>query len=351
MVAVIDYLPLVAAGSAGYLVFRRLSLPAPAVLGSLFFAGALNLAGLYPDVDLVWVSRCSNIVIGALAGSRVDRSSARLLRELPVPALVVSASMLMLSLGGGAFLYAATDLSPRTAFIGSTTGGIAEMALLAMSLGADVATVTLLQTVRLLTALVAAPAICRSLTGLLGRCAPGLVEVEPPAARDVRQSSAADFAVLASSALAGGVAGLLLGLPAGAMTGAMVGTAAANLLREGLPEVPSGLTVAAQVAIGVTIASNISASTFAGLGGLWLPTSLLLCMMLLCSVLIAELLHRMTGWDYPTCLLSASLGGLSQIAAVAGEMGADPLKVTLLQTVRLLSILLVLPVLFSLLFL
>ena len=77
MVAVIDYLPLVAAGSAGYLVFRRLSLPAPAVLGSLFFAGALNLAGLYPDVDLVWVSRCSNIVIGALAGSRVDRSSSR----------------------------------------------------------------------------------------------------------------------------------------------------------------------------------------------------------------------------------------------------------------------------------
>ena len=74
-------------------------------------------------------------------------------------------------------------------------------------------------------------------------------------------------------------------------------------------------------------------------------------MMLLCSVLIAELLHRMTGWDYTTCLLSASLGGLSQIAAVAGEMGADPLKVTLLQTVRLLSILLVLPVLFSLLFL
>jgi len=346
--ALTSYLLLLSVGLAGFVTFKKLSLPVPALLGPLFFAGALNLAGHYPDVSMLWVSRCCNIAIGAIAGARVNRESAQLLRRLPLPALTVSLSMLLLSLAGGALLCATTDLSPRTAFIGATTGGIAEMAMLSISLGADSATVTLLQVTRLLTALIAAPAICRALTKRLGR------RTEAPAHIAERRSEAnaswANYAILAAASIAGGAAGLALRMPVGALTGAMIGAAAANLLNEELPPVPVKIRIAAQIGIGVTIASNVSHSTFANLSSLLLPVLLILCLMLLCSVAIAELLHRMTGWDYPTCLLSASLGGLSQMVVVAEEMGADPLKVTALQTIRLLSILIVLPFVFSLVF-
>ncbi|NLM71745.1 MAG: AbrB family transcriptional regulator [Synergistaceae bacterium] len=344
------YLLLLLVGLAGFLVFKKLSVPVPALLGPLFFAGMLNLIGLYPEADMLWPSRCSNVIIGALAGSRVSRRSARLLGELPLPALVVSAGMLALSLCGGALLYLSTDLSPRTAFIGSTTGGISEMALLSISMGADVATVTLLQTARVLIALTLSPMICRALPAILGRDNAG--QEEPgPGEPEVRHRTASGYALLAAAAVSGGFAGYMLRLPAGVMTGAMIGTAAANLLREGLPSVPRVLVSTAQAIIGLTIASNISASTFGGLGRQWLPVSVVLMLMLLGSIAIAELLHRMTGWNYPTCLLSASLGGLSQMIVIADEMGADPLKVTLLQTVRLLSIIIVLPLVFSLFFL
>jgi len=44
-----------------------------------------------------------------------------------------------------------------------------------------------------------------------------------------------------------------------------------------------------------------------------------------------------------TCLLSASPAGLTQMGAIADEMGADPLIVSLMHTVRLVSILIVMP--------
>jgi hypothetical protein len=358
------FLLLFSVGAAGCLVFKRLSLPVPAILGSLFFASALNLAGFFPETHLQWISRYSNLVIGCYVGLRVNRKSLAFLRELPVPALVVSLSMLILSLLGGGALYMMSDLSPQTAFLGSTAGGIAEMALLSMSLGADVASVTLLQVFRLLSAILITPVVCRVWTKRFGRRersrfpSPSPLRVEPPVAEDgepaplgpVAAPSAKGYVVLLAAALAGGITGYVLRLPVGILTGAMFAVAAVNLLRGELPPMPSILRTVAQIGIGIIIASNITIPTLHQFGMLWLPVVALTAIMLLCSILLGVLLHRMTGWDYPTCLLSSSLGGLSQMSIISEEMGADPLKVSILQTVRLLSILMVLPFLFAVIF-
>ena len=155
---------------------------------------------------------------------------------------------------------------------------------------------------------------------------------------------------LLAATLAGGITGYVLRLPVGILTGAMFAVAAVNLLRGELPPMPSILRTVAQIGIGIITASNITIRTLHQFGMLWLPVVALTAIMLLCSILLGVLLHRMTGWDYPTCLLSSSLGGLSQMSIISEEMGADPLKVSILQTVRLLSILMVLPFLFAVIF-
>ncbi len=352
-------------GAAGCWVFRKLSLPVPGILGSLFFAAALNLAGYFPDFPIRWLSWYSNIVIGAYVGLQVNRTSIAFLRELPFPAMIVSGGMLFLSLAGGAALYSFSDLDMATAFLGSTAGGIAEMALLAMSLGADMASVTLLQVFRLLTAILLTPVVCRKWTewqnkkekDLSSCAAPGAGnriatalsdddELPPPAP----PFSFSKFFLLFSVALAGGLTGFFLRMPVGLLTGAMFAVAAAGLAGMRLGRVPPILRTFAQIGIGVVIASNVTLSTlrqFALLAG---PVILLTGAMVLCSIGLAVLLHKMTGWNYPTCLLSTSLGGLSQMSIIAEEMGADPLKVSILQTVRLVSILVVLPFLFNVLF-
>lgn len=354
-------------GALGCLVFRKFSLPVPGILGSLFFASALNLAGYFPDFPIQWLSWYSNIVIGAYVGLQVNRTSLRFLRELPLAALIISGGMLFLSLAGGALLYWFSDLDMATAFLGSTTGGIAEMALLAMSLGADMASVTLLQVFRLLTAILLTPLVCRKWTEWQSRknkntsalpLATAEEKKRPAALSDdenalpatAPQFSLPKLLLLLAIALAGGLTGFFMGMPVGLLTGAMFTVAAAGLMGLEMGRVPPILRTIAQIGIGVVIASNVTLSTIRQFTLLAGPVVLLTGIMVLCSIGLAVLLHKMTGWNYPTCLLSTSLGGLSQMSIIAEEMGADPLKVSILQTVRLVSILVVLPFLFNYLF-
>ncbi len=347
-------------------MFRKLSLPVPGILGSLFFAAALNLAGYFPDFPIRWLSWYSNIVIGAYVGLQVNSTSLGFLRELPLPAFLISGGMLFLSLAGGALLYWFSDLDMATAFLGSTTGGIAEMALLAMSLGADMASVTLLQVFRLLAAILVTPTVCRKWTEWQNRrdtkaSSSAFVrkaEKKRPSALSDDESDAAPalrfslqkVLLLFTIALAGGLTGFFLRMPVGLLTGAMFSVAAAGLTGLDLGRVPPVLRTMAQIGIGVVIASNVTLSTLRQFTLLAGPVILLTVIMVLCSIALAVLLHKMTGWNYPTCLLSTSLGGLSQMSIIAEEMGADPLKVSILQTVRLVSILMVLPFLFNFLF-
>jgi hypothetical protein len=66
------------------------------------------------------------------------------------------------------------------------------------------------------------------------------------------------------------------------------------------------------------------------------------------GLVLAALLRRLTGWDALTCLLAAAPGGVTQFFILACELGADPLKVSLLQLARLLTILGLLPLLLRL---
>lgn len=353
-------------GTAGYLVFKRFNFPVPAILGSLFFVSALNLAGFFPQFPLYYISWFSNVVIGCYVGQRVTRSSVGIIKDLPLPALIVSAGMIALSLTGGVGLYFFSELSLKTAFLGSTAGGIAEMALLSMALGADVPTVTLLQVFRLLAAILATPFICRRWTRWHENRArpkfpsPSPLPMEKPSLRDDDEippipplppsRNWTGLAILAVTALAGAFTGYTLRLPVGILTGAMFAVSATNLGWKEQPPMPPVLRTMAQIGIGIIIASNITLDTLVQFASMALPIIALTAIMLFLSVLLGFLLHKMTGWNYPTCLLSTSLGGLSQMTIISEEMGADPLKVSILQTVRLVSILLVLPFLFNYLF-
>lgn len=347
------------AASAGYWVFRLLRFPVPAILGSLFFSAALNLAGYPPRFPLQYLSWFSNVVIGTYVGQRVTRSSVRILRELPVPAIIISAGMVAISLAGGGLLVIMSDLPPATAFIGSTTGGIAEMTLLAIALEADVASVSILQIFRLLAAIMATPFFCRKWTAWrsdrYGEAAlPCKAEAAPSEPKTVPTQkfceNPGNYIFLAAAALAGAFTGYALRLPVGILTGAMAAVAALNLTRGEQPPMPMKLRTVAQVGIGIIMAANITPDTLSTFLPLVLPIAGITAAMLSASFLLGCLLHKMTGWNYPTCLLSTSLGGLSQMAIISEEMGGDPLKVSILQTVRLITILVVFPLLLTVLF-
>lgn len=356
-----DFFFIFLVGTFGYWIFRIFRLPLPGVLGSLVFAGTLNLIGLFPDFPVYWLSWFSNIIIGSFVGLKVKRNSMLILKELAKPALVVSIGMLFLSLAGGFCLYFISNINLPTAMLGSSTGGTAEMALLALSLGEDAATVTLLQVFRLMGGIFATPIVCRQWTKWSNRRVERKIPDSCPIHSELTDfteenyflpvstgtvPARIDYAILAIVAISGSFTGYFLNLPVGIFTGAMFAVAIMNIFGRQLPEMPSILRTTAQIGVGTIIASNITPETIAKLSGIIFPVFFMSLVMIICSFLMGFLLHKMTGWNYPTCLLSTSLGGISQMSIISEEMGADPLRVSLLQAVRLLSILVVLPFLF-----
>lgn len=367
-------------GTVGWKLFARFRVPAPDMLGALFMASILAIRGYelpFPSNPITLVSK---LILGCYLGLMVDRSTLRQLKQVVLPAGIVSAWMLALSLVSGYILYKVSHLSIETAFLGSTAGGIAEMAILGLAFHADTVTITILQLFRVLLFLVAMPLVARWKIGntsevhriadightknnarnnnqMVGRDLENSnlesdSRVLPAGGQDLnpsqRNGSVFSILLLLLATLIGGAIGRYLGIPAGDMLGAMFGVGTANTLFGDLPPVPPLMRNYARIAIGIAMAQQLTPETLARLSDLILPILLLGVLMVASGILLSRVLQRITGWDTGTCLLVSSPAGLTQMSIIAEEVGADPLVVSILHTARLLSILTVLPLLFKL---
>ena len=137
------------------------------------------------------------------------------------------------------------------------------------------------------------------------------------------------------------------GIPAGAMIGALAASAAFSLVSG--RSVPFSISVrnAAQIGMGMTIASHIDGSLLRSMLNI-IPALVLSTIFILASTsLLAWTLARFTGWHPKTCILSTSAGGLSQMVVIAEEEGSDTLRVGVLHLARYLSIIGGMPFLIS----
>lgn len=349
-------------GIGGWKLFARLHVPAPDLIGALFMTSIPFILG-YPFVFANGtVSLSSKLILGGYLGLLMDRSTLGKLKTLVVPASLVVLWMISLSIISGFILYKVTDLSVETAFLGSTAGGIAEMAIIGLSFHADTVTVTVLQLFRVVLFLLVMPfaaqwQIKRTYSKNKKNKHPNIELYTEPEAKllsnkEEKQPSIKCYVVakallLMGTTLAGGILGKALGLPAGDMIGAMVLVGVMNTLLGPLPEIPSLLRHFARIGIGITMAQQLTPETIQKLSGLIIPVFLLGTLMLTSGFLLSRFLHRFTGWDSGTCLLVSSPAGISQMSIVAEEVGADPLVVSVLHTARLLSIIIFLPIFFK----
>ncbi len=346
------YATLIVLGTAGFGLFRKLRLPLPALLGSLFATGALAAAGAFPNVSIGGISFFCKIAIGIMTGLRIDRRSVRLLKTFVVPTILVCCWMIGTSIVAGALLAWTSHTDLPSAMIGSATGGVTEMAIFALSQNYDVATVTFVQVFRLVIVILVTPLIARIWRRRIGeRLAPR----ESCAARTSPDDlgppcepfGMADLAVVAFFSIALGMFFDHLHVPAGPLFGGMIAVGAVGLARNRTTPFPTWLRNAAQIGLGFAIAQRFDHATLALLPRLLVPLLLPTAFLLTSSVVLALLLQRVSGWDVMTCLLSTSAGGLSQMVVIAEEYGADPLKVGILHTIRYLTIIAVMPFLIS----
>lgn len=128
---------IVVAATLGRLIFLRLGLPAAALLGPMTVAGAASVAGLVELRVPVWIMWLTQIALGAYLGSRFGRIRLAALGSLAWVGCFWALALPTMAIGFvllGAGLYAGDFV---TLFLAFAPGGLPEMALIALMLGAD----------------------------------------------------------------------------------------------------------------------------------------------------------------------------------------------------------------------
>lgn len=340
----LDFLHLFAIGIPGWLAFRLVRLPAAAMMGAMLSSGLAAVAGWGLPEAPAGANLILQIVLGLFIGVRVTRETRSLLSGIAPVALLASVWWLSLPLGLGWIVTRWFGLDLSTSLLGTVPGGIAEMSLLALSLNADAALVALMQFFRLAAVLVGMPFLSVWINRRMGEPKP--VRPKPvgrPMNVKIPSSERQGMATALALAVLGGLAGFWAGLPAGAFVGAMTVTGIASVSGFRLSPFPVGFRTAAQIGLGALIGLNVSPEVIGTLQKMLLPTLAVTVVMVAWGILLAFLVKRSTGWNLMTCLIATCPGGITQLASIAEELGADPLRVSLMHLVRLFTIFLVLP--------
>lgn len=377
-------------GMPGWLAFRALKVPAAPILGAMTLVGALRVFGYSPPPTPEILKPVLQIVCGMFIGLRVTKDIKRAFRKMMTLAMVVSAYWMVTALATGYLLHRVTSLDLATALLGSTPGGVAEMGMIAFSLGAEPATVALMQFFRLVLVLVLVPLLHPYLGRILakrprpqtqaattaGHYIAGAVvssaetgdngQVATTAAA-VGAASSASAAAPAAAALAaptsrrtvftltrahltsvllaaaGGLGLHAVGFPAGGLVGAMVAVGVGRVLDWDCAGFPDTVRAVAQVGLGAIIGLSFSPEMLSSMARLAMPIVILSIALFTNGCVLAMIINRLTGWDIRTCLVATSAGGVTQMSIIADDMGADPVTVTLLHVVRIMTIVAVLP--------
>jgi uncharacterized protein len=158
----LDAAMLAACGLVGAALARLARLPAPTLTGPMILSAAVHLTGLTSSRLPVVLVYAAQVAIGTALGCRFVgirlRVVARALRVGSGATLMMLANTVGCSL---AVVGAVTGTAVPALLLAYAPGGLAEMSLIALALGIDVAFVSMHQLLRILIVIVLAPAFFR----------------------------------------------------------------------------------------------------------------------------------------------------------------------------------------------
>jgi hypothetical protein len=309
----------------------------------LFVAAATMLGASAPDFPH-WSRVLVQTIIGGYLGLKINRATLASVRALLIPITISTIWFVAATLLIGYALARWTTLDLYTALLAVTPGGVAEMTVIALAVGADAALVATVQVVRLIASNVAVPLFVRRRAGQ-----------HLPTHEDSNRDGASDPArgshwiiCLGIGAL-GGFALDAFQVPAGGVIGAMLAVATAQIGGTPMRALPERGRNLAQVLLGVFVGITFTQQTLIELQNSFVIIVVATLATLVSSFLLARVVQRWMRLDAETALLACAPGGLSLMPLIADELGAQTFVVSLFQLARIVLVILVMPIIFQIL--
>ncbi|MFN5117029.1 MAG: AbrB family transcriptional regulator [Cyanobacteriota bacterium] len=143
--------------------------------------------------------------------------------------------------------------------------------------------------------------------------------------------------------IGGGLLAMRTGIPAAPLAGALLGAGALSMSgRLETAHWPPGTRTILEIAIGTVIGTSLTSAALGELRQLWRPALLITLTLVLTGVVVGLWCSRLLGIDPVVALLGAAPGGISGMSLVGAEFGVGA-AVAALHAVRLITVLLVLP--------
>lgn len=133
-----------------------------------------------------------------------------------------------------------------------------------------------------------------------------------------------------------------LRIPAGALIGAIIFSAAFNIFTD-MGSFPAFMKTALQAIAGAFIGQRVTRSDLTELKRTLAAGILMFFTMVIYAIVVGLMLSKVTQLDLATSLVSAMPAGLSDVAVISSDLGANSTQTTVIHTVRTLFAIIILP--------
>lgn len=332
-------------GFLGGIIAKRLKMPAAFMTGSMLAVAACSIVSnaMFMPGSLKVIAQ---IVSGAYIGQQVSKQDL-----LNFPKLAKSIVLLMTLFTVNTFVmgflfarFFSIDLI--TALLSCLPGGIMDVSLISIDMGAQAEIVATMQLARLVGMLLILPYWIAFILKRLGKN-------EQPETDETTVSKPLPFGTnreLTNNLLillvagAGGLLGMYLQVPVGALIFSLIFSCGLKLLKNTAP-LNNKVRQLAQILAGSIIGSTFTRESLEQISQLILPACLLLGSYLLVNVLFGFIVYRRGILDLRSALFASSPAGATDISLIAGELGGDMPKIAGIQICRTLYTIIVLPIL------
>ncbi|MCH1942646.1 AbrB family transcriptional regulator [Holdemania massiliensis] len=324
-----------AVGTLGWTIARKLKIPAPAMIGSMLAVGILNMIFDFAWLPLV-IKNFTQGIAGTFIGMQLKIEDLRNIKKLAKPILLLVLMFTLNTFVVGIAISIICKMDLLTALLSCVAGGVTDMSLISMDMGAVTSTVALIQTSRLISALLFFPIWIMAFTQGQGKKSAMEPEGEAKISKSAAQSGKGNGPVTLTAAFLFSYLGSLTPIPAGSLIFAMFGILLLNCTTP-LIGVDKRVKSIGQLFAGSLVGVSITRETFLTLPQLILPVLILLVSFWIINFLYAQICVRTHMLDLQSALFASCPAGASDMALIASDLGADLGKIGLIQVIRLVA--------------
>lgn len=318
-------------GGLGACIGLLIGLPAPFLCGPALAVTIAGLLGLRLSVPRV-ICNATFVVVGISMGTTITPDVFRAAGTWPFSFLAVLVTVVLLLYLAYAILRFAFGYDHTTAMLGASPGHLSYIISLTAGTKSDLATVSVIQSVRVLALTLAVPLIVDYL---------GLVSPEPMILPEPMPMVALVLTVAASLGL--GMVFLRWRFPAALLLGGVAVSLSTHITGVTSGGVPLWLSIPTYVVLGCLIGTRFSRASLAQMQRAFLAGGVVTLAVVLLASIIAFFVSSMTGVPLNAVMIAFSPGGLETMAAMAVIMKADTAYVGAHHVLRLLFLSMLMP--------